>query len=81
MIKIMLPKLITFVLISVSIYFGIAGVLILAGKPKKSDQIKLGIPFNELFFDYSGLRPTKAERLYNERRHKIVVSALFSQIK
>jgi alpha-beta hydrolase superfamily lysophospholipase len=59
MIKIMLPKLITFVLISVSIYFGIAGVLILAGKPKKSDQIKLGMPFNELFFDYSGLPKLK----------------------
>jgi alpha-beta hydrolase superfamily lysophospholipase len=59
MIKIMLPKLITFMLISVLIYFGIAGGLILFGKPKKSDQAQLGITFNELFFDYSGLPKLK----------------------
>ena len=55
MIQIILPKVITFVLISVSIYFGIAGVLMIIGKPKKSAQVQRGISFNELFFDYSGL--------------------------
>ena len=55
MIKIILPKLIPFVFISVLIYFGIAGALIIFGKPKKPDPIQHGIAFNELFFDYSGL--------------------------
>ena len=41
--------------ISVLIYFGIAGVLMLVGKPKKFDQVQRGIAFKELLFDYSGI--------------------------
>ena len=45
----------TFVLISAAIYFGIAAVLILMGKPKKPAQAQRGMAFNELFFNYSSL--------------------------
>ncbi|MBW1812441.1 MAG: alpha/beta hydrolase [Deltaproteobacteria bacterium] len=53
--KKIISKIFTFVLISVTIYFGIATVLILAGKPKKSTPVQSGLAFNELFFDYSSL--------------------------
>jgi non-heme chloroperoxidase len=45
----------TFVLISAAIYFGIAVLLILTGKPKKPDPAQRGLAFDELFFDYSSL--------------------------
>jgi len=45
----------TFVLISAAIYFGIATVLILTGKPKEPDPNQRGLAFDELFFDYSSL--------------------------
>ena len=51
----MLAKLIVFVVTSVLIYFGIAGVRISIGKPKKSDGTGQTIAFNELFSDTSGL--------------------------
>jgi non-heme chloroperoxidase len=44
-----------FVLISAVIYFGIAAVLILTGKPKKPDLAQRDLAFDELFFDYSSL--------------------------
>jgi hypothetical protein len=50
-----LKKLAVFVLISVLIYFGIAGVLLSIGKPKKPAQVQGDMSFSELFFDYSGL--------------------------
>jgi len=40
----------TFVIISAVIYFGIAAVLILTGKPKKPDPAQRGPAFDELFF-------------------------------
>ncbi len=48
-------KIITFLTISVLIYFGIATVMILFGKPKKVAHVQGGIAFSELFFDYSSL--------------------------
>jgi non-heme chloroperoxidase len=50
----------TFVLISAVIYFGIAAVLILTGKPKKPDIRQRGPAFDELFFDYSSLPELKS---------------------
>ncbi|MCX6055260.1 MAG: alpha/beta fold hydrolase [Chloroflexi bacterium] len=40
---------------SVAIYFGIATVLIVSGKPDKLIQDESNLAFNELFFDYEGL--------------------------
>jgi non-heme chloroperoxidase len=48
-------RILTFILISAVIYFGIASVLIVIGKPGKFEQNEEGLVFNELFFDYSGL--------------------------
>ena len=50
----------TFVIISAVIYFGIAAVLILTGKPKKPDPAQRGPAFDELFFDYSSLPELKS---------------------
>ena len=44
---------VTFVLISAVIYFGIIAGLILTGKPKKPDSAQRGPAFDELFIDYS----------------------------
>jgi len=73
----------TFVLISAVIYFGIVAVLILAGKPKKSDPSQRGPAFDELFFDYSSLPELKrftardgtqlAYRHYSADSEKIVI--------
>jgi non-heme chloroperoxidase len=52
--------IVTSVLISAVIYFGIAAVLILAGKPKKPDPAQRGPAFDELFFDYSNLPELKS---------------------
>ena len=51
----MVLKLLTFVLISALIYFGLAAVLICIGKAKKSTQDESALAFNELYFDYSNL--------------------------
>jgi hypothetical protein len=48
-------RILTFILISAVIYFGIASVLIVIGKPGKFEQNEEGLAFNELFFDYPGL--------------------------
>ncbi|MFC2002126.1 alpha/beta hydrolase [Chloroflexota bacterium] len=48
-------KILTFILISVVIYFGIATVLILIGTPEEPEQIEQNMDFAKLFFDYSGL--------------------------
>ncbi len=45
-------KIFTFVLISAAIYFGIAAVLILTGKPQEPGPAQRGINFSEMFFDY-----------------------------
>jgi non-heme chloroperoxidase len=50
----------TFMVISAVIYFGIAAVLILTGKPRKPDQAQRGPAFDELFFDYSSLPELKS---------------------
>ena len=51
---------VTFVLISVVIYFGIIAVLFLTGKPKKHDPAQCDLAFDELFFDYSSLPELKS---------------------
>jgi len=48
-------RILTFVLISVVIYLGIATTLILVGKPGESGDAGAGPSFDELFFDYSAL--------------------------
>jgi non-heme chloroperoxidase len=53
--------LLTFILIlnSVIIYFGIAAVLILTGKPAKPVQSQTNLAFQELFVDYTGIPQLK----------------------
>ena len=51
----MLRKILISILISIVIYFGIASVLIISGKPGKSAKDEGGLNFSELFFDYSNL--------------------------
>ena len=51
---------VSFVLISVVIYFGIIAVLLLTGKPKKPEPAQRGPAFDELFFDYSSLPELKS---------------------
>jgi len=51
---------VSFVLISVVIYFGIIAVLLLTGKPKKPEPAQRGPAFEELFFDYSSLPELKS---------------------
>ncbi len=55
----MITKIFTFILISVLIYFGIAGTMIVIGKPRKPGKIDQSFDFTELFFDYSGLPELK----------------------
>jgi non-heme chloroperoxidase len=50
-----LKKLAVFVMISVLVYFGIAGVLLIIGKPKMPAHVQGGMSFSELFLDYLGL--------------------------
>lgn len=50
------------ILISVVVYFGIAGVLIVTGKPGKPVRDETGLDFKELFLDYSGLPELKRFR-------------------
>jgi len=76
-------KILTFLIISVVIYFGIAAVLILGGKPKKPTSYEGGPAFNELFFDYSNLPELKtfaardgkqlAYRHYPSQSDKVVI--------
>lgn len=73
----------TFVIISAVIYFGIVAVLMQTGKPKKSDLAQRGPAFDELFFDYSSLPELKsytardgtqlAYRHYPAESNKIVI--------
>jgi non-heme chloroperoxidase len=51
----MLLRILIFIFISVVIYFGIASVLIIIGKPKNPHQAQRGLSFDELHFDYSSL--------------------------
>jgi len=51
---------VSFVLISVVIYFGIIAVLLLTGKPKKPEPAQRSPAFDELFFDYSSLPELKS---------------------
>lgn len=50
------------ILISVVVYFGIAAVLIVTGKPGKPDRDETGLDFKGLFIDYSGLPELKQFR-------------------
>lgn len=50
------------ILISAVVYFGIAGVLIVSGKPSKPDRDETGLDFKELLLDYSGLPELKGFR-------------------
>jgi alpha-beta hydrolase superfamily lysophospholipase len=52
-----LSRILTFVLISVVIYFGIAAVLIIVGKPGQRRDTQGGLSFDELRFDTSALPP------------------------
>ncbi len=56
----LISKIFKFVIISIVIYFGIVGVLIVTGKPKKPDPAQRGLAFDELFFDYSSLPKLKS---------------------
>lgn len=49
----MFLKIIAFFLVSILIYFGIAGGLIVIGKPKEVAQSEGSVAFDELFIDYS----------------------------
>ncbi len=53
-------KLATFILISVLIYFGIAGTMIVIGKPEQTRKSHQNLNFKELFFDYSELPELKS---------------------
>jgi len=50
-----LTRILTFVLTSVVIYFGIAATLIVVGKPREPLDARQGLSFDELFFDYANL--------------------------
>lgn len=50
-----LTRILTFALTSVAIYAGIAGTLIVIGKPRKPHDPSKGLSFEELFFDTSSL--------------------------
>jgi alpha-beta hydrolase superfamily lysophospholipase len=50
-----LTRLLTFALTSVAIYAGIAGTLIVIGKPRKPHDPSKGLSFDELFFDTGSL--------------------------
>ena len=75
--------IVTFVLISVLIYFGIIAVLFLTGKPEKPESAQHGPTFDELFFDYSSLPELKsytardgtqlAYRHYSAESDKIII--------
>ena len=81
--KKIISKVFKFAIISAVIYFGIAAVLILTGKPKKPDPAQRGLAFDELFFDYSSLPELKnfkardgtqlAYRYYPADSEKIVI--------
>ena len=81
--KKIISKAFKFAIISAVIYFGIAAVLILTGKPKKPDPAQRGLAFDELFFDYSSLPELKnfkardgtqlAYRYYPADSEKIVI--------
>jgi len=49
-----------FLIIPVVIYFGIASVLIVTGKPDKLTTIRQNLDFKELYFDYSSLPELKS---------------------
>jgi non-heme chloroperoxidase len=51
----MLLRILIFIFTSVVIYFGIASVLVIIGKPNNPRQTQRGLTFNELHFDYSSL--------------------------
>ena len=55
-----ISKILYFVLIPVAIYFSIATVLIMIGKPKTPDSAQRGPAFDELFIDYSRLPELKS---------------------
>jgi len=55
----MLLRIFIFVFTSVLIYFGIASVLVIIGKPKNPHQAQRRLTFNELQFDYSSLPTLK----------------------
>jgi len=51
----MFSKTITFIMISVAIYFALSTVLIVIGVPEKDSSTKKSLVFNELLLDYSNL--------------------------
>jgi len=57
--KIILNIIIAFI-IPVVIYFGIASVMIIVGKPGKSEEAAQSLGFKELYFDYTGLPELKS---------------------
>ncbi len=48
-------RILTFALTSVVVYAGIAGTLIVVGKPRQPHDPEEGLSFDELFFDTSNL--------------------------
>lgn len=79
----MISSIFIFVLISAVIYFGIAAVLIIGGKPKKSPQDQGSLAFKELFVDYTNLPHLKsftardgqqlAYRHYPAQSNKVII--------
>jgi non-heme chloroperoxidase len=59
MVKKLVPDIVVFVLLSIAIYFAIATVLIISGKPQKPISEKGGLDFKELFVDYKGIPQLK----------------------
>ena len=55
-----LTRILTFALTSVVIYAGIAGTLIVVGKPRKPHDPSKGLSFDELFFDTGSLPELKS---------------------
>jgi non-heme chloroperoxidase len=78
-----LKSVLKFAVISVIIYFGIATVFILTGKPSKNAPAQRGLTFNELYIDYSGIPELKrftardntqlAYRHYPSKSNKILI--------
>jgi len=51
--------IVIFIVVSVGIYFGIAGVMIKSGKPRGAHPPQNGLAFRELFLDYSDIPALK----------------------
>jgi len=79
----MISRIILFIAVSAGIYFGIAAVLIIIGKPGKPAQVRSNLVLKELFLDYSDLPELKdfqardgatlAYRYYPAESDKVII--------